>query len=647
MTREEMFDNLRKYFALSDNEIGLAIANLKNRKESRLEQLGLYKVLTTVFPYFDKFVEKTDEKLKRKVGKMLLSKVNYAQMLEKESQYDLVNRLHNLFYQTSSLGVNTYKIMYVSVLTDGNMVRDKDDGTKYFDNTRDFENIYKSLRSTLGLSAKETVEIFEKCSTLISKGYAYKFPHVKNKLLSLGIYNEYGGSSVFSDEEVKEILKINPSLFVMSTDRIQEAFDYLQVKLKDVFKEEYLALPDEERRDFPFFHFKLIETRKLLKNNSSLLTLNPYAMYSKEKFLKNLDKSRGDERYFNTFAGYFKDPINLYILGQIPYDKITKNASTNLTSLDVFLNGDSETATKYLQMNPYVVGMNSTDFRVLLAELVQLNKDQPEQKYSEKFIKFGKTLFASNLDFKVKDIIDKLVHNNVMQDIIVDELTERECLHRFIEIFMDEKYQYEIEIETLLKNKQERIARGETELRRKIRKVGEDIRNLPSILKDENQKHRQTILTLAKNIDELNDERFVVDGLNFHGLEAKLMERKESERIEEIFNDFRQAYELKHFKEGKKFSNVELLFEKTMNYLSRVFDDKEALTDLFKKEIVSSYREGIKSSFEIAEPKMMPLFGEAYDVKNVGKLQSSLKKLDASVNSLDFNEDYFQFNFEK
>ena len=118
-------------------------------------------------------------------------------------------------------------------MTDGNLKRDNDTRSRFYDSSRDFENIYDSLVEALHLSADEAKEIFERCSSLIAKGYAYKFPHIYNKLYELIVMDETGAYRVFSQKqhEVEEILKINPSLFVISTDRIQSSFDYLQKKM--------------------------------------------------------------------------------------------------------------------------------------------------------------------------------------------------------------------------------------------------------------------------------------------------------------------------------------------------------------------------------------------------------------------------------
>ena len=164
--REKFFDDVKKYFALSEVETEKMIHDKFKKTEDKRR---LFIMLETIYPYLDKFLDEADEKLKRKVGKVFFSKLDYSQFSDKESLEDMRDRLNVLFYQTSSKGINTYKILYNTVLTDGNLKRDSETFVKYYDTTRDFDNIYDSLVTTLDLTTQEAKEIFEKLNERLSK----------------------------------------------------------------------------------------------------------------------------------------------------------------------------------------------------------------------------------------------------------------------------------------------------------------------------------------------------------------------------------------------------------------------------------------------------------------------------------------------
>lgn len=644
--REKFFDDVKKYFALSEVETEKMIHDKFKKTEDKRR---LFIMLETIYPYFDKFLDEADEKLKRKVGKVFFSKLDYSQFSDKESLEDMRDRLNVLFYQTSSKGINTYKILYNTVLTDGNLKRDSETWARYYDTTRDFDNIYDSLVTTLGLTAQEAKEIFEKCSSLIAKGYAYKFPHISNKMQELTVYDNYSGYRVFKRQEIVDILKINPSLFVTSTDRIQDAFDYIQRKMARKLDSAYKEV-SKENPNLTFLEYRTIMLRKWLKNNSTLLVINSQNMYKKEKYLINVVAQFTSPTYSEQFRNYFQEPINLSILNQIPYSKIERNAIKNIKTLEVKSKKSQADIMKYLASNPYMIGMESSHFTLLLSEIERLDAETPEEKYFDKFFEFGKTLFASNIDFNIKAIVDKLKNNIVMQDIDVEDMSDKECLHKFIEIFFDGKFEAEFEIEDLIKAREARISNGEKSLRQAIRKTGQTIRYLPKILKDDyisKKEKREYVLSLANDIQELHDKRFLIAGRDVCHFNVTSTEKETSKKIEDMLNLLRNTYEQKRFKLGKKYANVDQLFEKTMDYLSSCFDDKEAITDLFRSEIVKPYDETIRTTFDTRPSIQQQLFGDSIVVENVGDLISPLRKLDEEVNKLDCTVDTTIFTFER
>lgn len=647
MDRQEFFDKMKKYFALSEMETEKL---LQEKFHKDIDKNRFMAMFYAVMPHLERFVDEADEKLKRKVGKVFLSKLDYSQFYDKESVAETKERLQKLFYQTSSKGINIYKILYCSVLTDGNLKRDNDTRSRFYDSSRDFENIYDSLVETLHLSADEAKEIFERCSSLIAKGYAYKFPHIYNKLYELIIMDETGAYRVFSQKqhEVEEILKINPSLFVISTDRIQSSFDYLQKKMYPILR----ANIDEVMQAKPnmtLLAYRTIMARKWLKNNSSLLTINVSSMYDKEKYLKqNLNAITGNA-YTVQFANFFESPLNIATLNQIPYEKITRNALRNIQLLEKYTT--KEKVAKYLTANQYVVGMDYAKFGTLLYKIEELDKENPQEKYFDKFLEFGKTLFASNIDFSVDAIADKLVHNAIIRDVAVDEMTDKECLQQFIEIFFDGKHDLTFKIEDMIKQRRERNANGEKELRSDIRKMGRKIEELPRILKDEStstKEKRESVLTYARDISALQGRRLALAGASATLGMVQTIEEDESRKIEETLNFLRETFEQRRFKLGKSYTNLEQLFERTMNYLDTCFDDKGAISQLFKVEIIDNFTQAMKETYDVNPSAQQSLFGERLTVENVTPgLKSPLKGISQEINKVDFHQDGTSLEFSK
>lgn len=647
MDRQEFFDKMKKYFALSEMETEKL---LQDKFHKDIDKNRFMAMFYAVMPHLERFVDEADEKLKRKVGKVFLSKLDYSQFYDKESVAETKERLQKLFYQTSSKGINIYKILYCSVLTDGNLKRDNDTRSRFYDSSRDFENIYDSLVETLHLSADEAKEIFERCSSLIAKGYAYKFPHIYNKLYELIVMDETGAYRVFSQKqhEVEEILKINPSLFVISTDRIQSSFDYLQKKMYPILR----ANIDEVMQAKPnmtLLAYRTIMARKWLKNNSSLLTINVSSMYDKEKYLKqNLNAITGNA-YAVQFANFFESPLNIATLNQIPYEKITRNALRNIQLLEKYTT--KEKVAKYLTANQYVVGMDYAKFGTLLYKIEELNKENPQEKYFDKFLEFGKTLFASNIDFSVDAIADKLVHNAIIRDVAVDEMTDKECLQQFIEIFFDGKHDLTFKIEDMIKQRRERNANGEKELRSDIRKMGRKIEELPRILKDEStstKEKRESVLTYARDISALQGRRLALAGDSATIGMVQTIEEDESRKIEETLNLLRETFEQRRFKLGKSYTNLEQLFERTMNYLDTCFDDKGAISQLFKVEIIDNFTQAMKETYDVNPSAQQSLFGERLTVENVTPgLKSPLKGISQEINKVDFHQDGTSLEFIK
>lgn len=649
MNRETLFGYIKKYFAMSDAEITKCVDTKKFERD--YNRVRLTAVLEALVPSFDKYLTNNivDDKLKRKVGAVILSRLDYSNF-DDENPGQIRDRLSRLFYQTTRKGINPYKIVYCSVLTDACLKRDGDSGTKYFANDRDFDSIYNSLVDTLALSNAEAVAMFERCSTLIAKGSAYKFPHVRNKLMELSVSENYNTYWAFSrkNREVEEILKINPSLFVVSTDKIGSAFYYLQRKMYNVLQEEFKTV-SQERPNMTFLDYRLFKTREWLKNNSSLLTINAQEMARKEKLFVSINTLTGG-KYTNEFRDFFRSPLNLALINQIPYDKISRNAIKNIQLLEKYTTNDK--VANYLKNNQLAVGMDYAKFGSLVEQIVTLDKQNSEKKYFDKFLEFGKTLFASNIDFSIEKTISKLQDDTVLIDVDVESMNDKQALTQFVDIFFDHNHSIEIELEKLIKEKNLRNVFGEKELRSKIRQTGRQVENLPKILKDDSTtiKHkRDYVLALIKNVGYLQTQRLALVETFSNNQSVQYVETKIGETIENTLNTLRDAYEQNKARLGKKYTNLDKLFDKTMGYLGVCLDDKEPVTQLFKRELVDNFVGAMEDTFEHHSDDQIRLFGKAPMVVTgvTHGLQKSLKELNEEINRNDLYEDETVIEFEK
>ncbi|MBP3431859.1 MAG: hypothetical protein J6K39_03290 [Clostridia bacterium] len=645
MTIEEFYKLTETYFSLSNTETQeLLDKNFKNK----IDRSRLAAMVEIASMYCKDYLDKADEKLKRKVGKVFLSKLDYDKF-ENESVMGTYERLRRLFAETSAKGINPYKIIYCSVLTDGNLRKDYENRNRFSDNSREFTTIYNTLKETLKTTDAETVALFEKCSTLIAKVYSYRIPHIYNTIRSLVVKapNVEGGFYAFREEEVIEILKINPSLFSATGERVQQAFSYMLQKIEPIAKDgPKKPLYDDPARSM--LAHKTILLRKWLKNNSTLLSVNASSMKEKESFLCVNANFELNGHYAEEFEKFFQNPVTIAAISQIPIEKIKRDAIQNIRTLEKYTT--HQNVARYILNNQMIVGMDSKKFGQLVDEIVELDKLNPEEGYFNRFLDFGKTLFASNVEFSVDDIKNKLCNKNAMMALDVSQYKEMELVDKFVDLFFDGKHDVALKVEKLVKEKKQRMQQGERKLRSDIRRVGENIRYLPKILKDEyysTSEKRERILSLCTQLDDLNERRFALAGTKDHA-ETRRIEVHNSKQIEEILNVLRDAYEQKRFKVGKKYSGCEALFENMMEYLGECFDDKEAIYDVFKKEIVVSFESSVKEAFKTKENPQLTLFGENLRVEvEDSAIKAPLKKVAKNISQANFEIDTATFDFQK
>lgn len=613
-------------------------------KRKRLRSL-----LRAVAPYCEMFVNVSDRKLKRKAGLVFLSKLDYTKFSSGdwyESDTETYSRVSTLFRKTTGRGINPYKIIYCQVLLDGELGTNSETFSKAFLNNRSFENIYQSLKQTLNLSEERVGAMFEKCSTLIAKVYADRIPQIYRTLSALKMYDSEKAVTYImlrdrncTPDEVADILENNPSLFTTTQDRIHSTFKYLYEKADKI---------STRHKNLTKVESTLMLLRKWVKNNSSLFLINADTMYRKERYLQDVIKYSFDNRYQQDMFKLFYDPINLSIINAIPYSNIAKNALKNIRSLERF--ADREAVSNYLTQNPYFMGMDNIKLNQLLDKIEILNSMNPNEGYFSKFLKFGKSLFASNLDFSVEKMVDRLKKENAIVEIDINNIKENQLISKFVELFLPENYQIQPLLLELIEEKKKRMFYGEKSLRKDIRKAGSVIRNLTCFLKNDQvtlAEKRDSIYVLAENITGLHERRLrLTDNLDINLAES--VEIENGAKIEGALKTLRDAYEQKRFNLSKKFLNTDLLYEKMMEYLSMCFDDKEAIISLFRREVRDPFVDSIKSTYPIANNVQQSLCKESLVVEVPNKLAKPLGDLSGAIDlhETDLTQ-IVDFKFEK
>lgn len=632
MERTELYTVMEKYFALSQEEV----EKLVEKKFIYPKDYDrLHCMLDVLIPACDKFVNLTDEKgkfvvdekLKRKVGMVLLSKLNYKNFYD-ETIKETQERLRKLFVRTTARGVNAYKIIYNQVLTDGNTKSDYKKQTKVDAYNRYFDEIFMELRKTLNLTDKETVACFEKCSSLIAKVSSLDISKIYNTIKNFEISDGVNKYNLFkvndSVDEVKELLLNNLSLFTSTPDKIYEALEFFRDNVK-ADKVESETVTDIEA--------KLITLRNLLKNNSSLLLINAKDMSAKNKYISTNLKSFFDhDRYYDLANELVQKPLYLDDLRQTPRDNIYENLIGNILTLETSFKDDSTKVSEYIKKNPYVLGMDQDKLKDLFEKINDHDEENQDDPYLERFFELGKSLFANSVDFDVDVILNKLENTNIVQNLKIEEINDWDLVLTFYDLFNPE----DVSLNNLwgqIEDRELRISKGEKQFRKNIRRYGQKLKDLPSFLKDSQitliQK-REEIARLSQNIKNLQNKRFALARVT-NLTDAKTYEIKVSKEIEKNLNGLRNTFIQKRYNIGKKYSNTDQLFEKMMKFLGKTFDDKVAISDLIVKEISEPFINSVENSFMIKNEES--LFNTIKIVK-VGnqKLAKSLNGLNKAIN---------------
>lgn len=640
MTVREAF---LKYFAFSDEEFSAYYKKFNDKQDYK----RLVEILKAVIPYCDQYLDTTDDKIKRKVGLVLISKLDYSSFAEKEDE--TYTRLHNFFKNTTEKGINPYKIIYCSVLTDAELKNDFEDNSKYPVATRKFLRIYDALKGTLNLTDQETVEIFEKCSTLISKVYSNRIPEIYNCLSTLAVNGEQKGFRIFNEKEVAEILKINPSLFTISNDKMISAYAFLKACVKPLAAQPHKKYYDDKEMDSLYAEALIL--RQWLKNNSTLLSINADVIQSKYNHLIDFVGVKTDHKYDRVLDSYFHDPITLSIISQMPYSEIRNNSFANIHMLDSLIH-DKVAVTNYLKENPYFIAMPSNKVSELFYCLKSLDERSENIDYLQTFLDSGRSLFKGSGNFNVDDILEKIKNKSALPKIDVEHINGTELLDKFCEIYNACNMDIADTIKALIEKKNIRHDEGEKSIRRAIRYVGENLRHAVSaIIKDKKTPKLIKVRTLEQIVPVINyvkEARFTLAKTNSIYM-AEETERKNSLEIENALNVVREIYELKKDKINEKYIGGDLLYKKLMDYLGTEFDDKKSIGELFHEDVTEEFKKFIIENFNAKKDDQITAFKtQGYVVpkmgENDGKIYSALKKMGEEIHATDSK---FEIKFEK
>lgn len=651
--KEGIIELTLPYFAMDRETIEAYLEkNFFNLPEkcSRLNAL-----LSAILPYCEEYERtggETDPAIKKKVGQVFLSKLDYSQ-LDFETDRDSYQRVGRLFQQITNKGINPYKTIYCQVISSGSLKRDKDTYKMYYDKSRDFDSIYKALSRALTIGENDSEvaarvnSVIEQCSTLISKANTRNIYNVLDVVKTFPVFGKYRCFFLLRSEEIVNLFSINPTLFCTSSETINSAYPYLARKVDVLIgrdSEKYRIMGMEE--DLELTQRKMQILRSWLKNNSTLLTMKAASMEVKENYIK---KALG-QTYSGLYRDFFCNPVNLNQINQMQEKRIISYAAESVKVLEQHFS--REVVESYLRNNILVFAMNPNQLSRLIENVKDIDRRNPEMNYVTKFLTMGKSLFGGNPDFSSNIIITKLKDSNVTIPFDVSKMSGQECLNKFIDLFFPKNSDVARKINQLILEKNDRNEKGEKKLRQQIRETGELIKELSPLLKlsflsyaDKANK----VCSLASDISQITDLRFRLAG-KADIEETKAVEREISEDIETTLNVLRDTFAKKQGKVQEKFDNVEELYEKTMQYLDECFDDKKPLPVLFKEEVVLPYLQTLKDSFEMSQNEQLTFFGESLAVSVPDQeLARKMKVLNKRISDADHDaeEVSVEIRFEK
>lgn len=597
---------------------------------------------------------------RRKSGEALLSKLKFH---DEEQPNDIYLRVKSLFTAINEKGIDIYKTIYMTTLTDGNFRSfpnlKKDSFETDRGDDRDFDSIYNALQSTLRLSGEETNKLIEKCpATIIAKVKASNIKEMyTDMLMKLGLVNPEVNKRYYffraddvdvprresSSKMITEGLVNCPTIFDTSFYTVSRAFDYIAEKVPEdrimQEHEEFLAKGNTTMTPF-WCKFRIL--RSWINDNFSILTINADKMRQKERWIRNeleskfvakdkdgyiiLGENSRPKRNYN-LSFLFDNPVSISTINSIPIEKMEANAEGNILLLEQYANiysksdedmargGVRKLVRDYLKSNHYALAMDNDKLSSLLRKIYDADKENSNKALFERFLKLGKSLFANkhNIDFDVDLVFAKLSKRDEIQILDVSSMSDWERVEKFVELFCGNDIKI---VATLRKLHQEKLAKdnqGGKQLRKQIRTIVSQEGGWERILKD-----KDASLAMAGKIGEITNKRFEIEKVPrtnsfFDDMsELKIREREFTEKINQTLGTLKRAYSEKKDRLNKRYTDVDKLYNYAMMFLEReCFDDKEPIANLFNEEIASTFEEALKNHNGAYADDQQSIFGES------------------------------------
>lgn len=589
-----------------------------------------------------------------KSGEAILKNPYFAD----ENPVHIYHRLRHLYREISSAGIDIYKTIYIGSLTKGNsgILHDCETGEilNYSNFDKDFGKIYGELMKVLRLSKADANLLVEKCpATILSKVSASNITAIYQTMMNLKLTNEeeHFYSYIFRNDKEFEGQKrseqkskvldnglINcPTIFSCTPQNIVDAFNYISRKIPaELIEKEYMKFKLAGNTTMTRFWCKHQTLRKWINNNFSLLTINDKKMYYKESILHEVAVALNDRVYHGgkdtsySFKFLFDNPVSISTMNSIPDEQLDANAKKNIMTLEKYTS--EEGVVDYIKKNHYVLAMDNNKLNSLLEKIAEHDAKNPEDLCMQRFFTIGKSLFGSkhSINFDVEPTYKRLAKIESVQILNVDEMDDWTRVSLFVGIFCGGDQTFFNSIQRLYHEKLLKENRGNGELRKEIRTLLIKNGGWDEILKD-----KKKVGAITTEVKSITDKRFAVEQLSrtenltedIAALQAK--EDAFSNAIKGVLNRIRNSYTANRDKLTKRFTDIDKLYELTIEFLTeKCFDDKEPISVLIDEELRKPYVESLKKMETTNINPQQSLFGaETVEVSAPKEMYIPIKKL--------------------
>ena len=626
---DKIIEIFEKYFAYNTDKMKTELRiKLEKNFTASYDQNCFFKALNAVTPFL-RPGEEADEKLKRAAGRAFLDKPEYFD----EGSSDLERRLTSLFEDISETDINIYKTIYKTTLRFGDVRYYRNDYGEgiSLDKSRYFKNIYHAIQSSLDLSRQETDALFEQAAaTLIGSVSVEKVYAVKNALRRLAWTDDNNAIwSFFSDADIKNGLMNCPSLYDSNQDNFARVYSYVQ---KHISRERINKEIERRKAKDGTIIGPAEATYNIMQSifldNFSAFRLKVDKMYEKERYIKSIP---GAMNLNFDFDFLFDDPTRIMCVDEIQEKQIYANAKSNIATLMWNTNRDQSIVKQYIIDNPYVLGMDKAKFRALLDEIKKNDQVLGDSVLFNKFLKLGKTLFANKhyVDFDVDKVIGKLKEKDAMERLDISK-DDPSLISKFCDIFYgedsEEHYQ---KIVSALHYRGRREENGYSKLRTKIRSIAEKNGGWPEIVKSS-----EKTLKVYFDVSEIWALRHKVENMscaNTIGRQVIENEDRFAQEMQDVLNDMRSVYAKTKAKLGKKYTNLEDLYNFTLMSVESEFADIKPLSQLIDEELVEPFKMALEEAYPNGISVEPDIFGQREHIKVPAKKVDALRRLNDEI----------------